>query len=115
MMALMISATLGAPGRDRMPADAHTQALPPSDSPSAVAWAAILAGAAAAASLSLILLILGAGWGLSASPWTHDGVASFGVSTVLWVLFTQLLASALGGYLAGRLRTRWAAAQADEV
>jgi hypothetical protein len=33
----------------------------------------------------------------------------------VWLTLTQLLASGLGGYLAGRLRTRWAAVQSDEV
>jgi hypothetical protein len=85
---------------------------------SAVSWGAIAAGAAAAASLSLILLILGVGLGLSSvSPWTRDGVsaATFGVSTILWLTLTQLLASATGGYLAGRLRTRWTELHTDEV
>jgi hypothetical protein len=84
----------------------------------AVSWGAIAAGAAAAAALSLILLILGVGLGLSAvSPWARDGVnaVTFGVSTILWVTLTQLLASAMGGYLAGRLRTRWTEVHADEV
>jgi hypothetical protein len=85
---------------------------------SAVSWGAIAAGAAAAASLSLILLILGVGLGLSSvSPWTRDGVSatSFGVSTILWLTLTQLLASGMGGYLAGRLRTRWTEVHRDEV
>lgn len=85
---------------------------------SAVSWGAIAAGAGAAASLSLILLILGIGLGLtSVSPWARDGVSAttFGVSTILWLTLTQLLASAMGGYLAGRLRTRWTDAQGDEV
>lgn len=85
---------------------------------SAVSWGAIAAGAAAAASLSLILLILGVGLGLSSvSPWARDGVsaATFGVSTILWLTLTQLLASAMGGYLAGRLRTRWIGVHTDEV
>jgi hypothetical protein len=85
---------------------------------SAVSWGAIVAGAAAAASLSLILLILGVGLGLSSvSPWSHEGVSAtaFGVSTIVWLTLTQLLASGLGGYLAGRLRTRWAAVHRDEV
>ncbi len=84
----------------------------------AVSWGAIVAGAAAAASLSLILLILGVGLGLSSvSPWARGGVsaANFGLSTILWLTLTQLLAAAMGGYLAGRLRTRWPDAQADEV
>ncbi len=85
---------------------------------SAVSWGAILAGAAAAAALSLILLILGAGLGLSSvSPWANDGVSAttFGVSTILWLTFTQLVASGMGGYLAGRLRTKWLEAHADEI
>lgn len=87
-------------------------------SASAVAWGAIFAGAAAAAALSLILLILGTGLGLSSvSPWAMDGVSAgaFGASTVLWVTFTQVLAAGMGGYLAGRLRTRWLQVHADEV
>jgi hypothetical protein len=85
---------------------------------SAVSWGAIAAGAAAAASLSLILLILGVGLGLSSvSPWARDGVSvtAFGVSTILWLTITQLFASAMGGYLAGRLRTKWTEVHKDEV
>ncbi len=84
----------------------------------AVSWGAIAAGAAAAASLSLILLILGVGLGLSSvSPWAREGVsaATFGMSTILWLMLTQLLASAMGGYIAGRLRTRWTDVHIDEV
>jgi len=85
---------------------------------SAVSWAAIVAGAAGAAALSLILLILGTGLGLSSvSPWAGAGLGAtaFGVSTILWISFTQLAASGLGGYLAGRLRTRWTGVHTDEV
>lgn len=85
---------------------------------SAVSWAAILAGAAGAAALSLILLILGTGLGLSSiSPWANNGASAttLGVSTILWITFTQLAASGMGGYLAGRLRTRWLAVHTDEV
>lgn len=87
-------------------------------SASAVSWGAILAGAAAAAALSLILLILGTGLGLSSiSPWINDGVSAttFGVGTILWVTFTQLVAAGMGGYLAGRLRTKWLEVHTDEV
>jgi len=87
-------------------------------SASAVSWGAIAAGAAAAAVLSLILLILGVGLGLSSvSPWSFEGIsaATFGVSTIVWLTLTQLLSSAMGGYLAGRLRTRWLDTHTDEV
>ena len=85
---------------------------------SAVSWGAIIAGAAAAAALSLIMLILGTGLGLSSvSPWANNGIdaKTFGVSTILWLTLTQLVASGMGGYLAGRLRSRWVAAQTDEI
>lgn len=85
---------------------------------SAVSWGAIVAGGAATAALSLILLLLGTGLGLSSvSPWAHNGVSAvtFGVSTIFWVTLTQLVASAMGGYLAGRLRTKWVAVHTDEV
>lgn len=85
---------------------------------SGVSWAAILAGAAGAASLSLILLVLGTGLGLSSvSPWAQSGVAAatFGVSTILWITLTQIAASGMGGYLAGRLRVKWVGLHSDET
>jgi hypothetical protein len=85
---------------------------------SAVSWGAIVAGAAGAAALALILLMLGTGLGLSSvSPWAYSGVSAttFGVSTILWLTFTQFVASGMGGYLAGRLRTKWVAVHMDEV
>jgi hypothetical protein len=85
---------------------------------SAVSWGAIVAGAATAAALALILLMLGTGLGLSSvSPWSYNGVSAttFGVSTILWLTFTQLVASGMGGYIAGRLRTKWVAVHTDEV
>jgi hypothetical protein len=66
----------------------------------------------------MLLLMLGVGLGLSSiSPWSGQGASAttIGVSTIAWLTFTQLAASAIGGYLAGRLRTKWAAAQGDEV
>lgn len=84
----------------------------------AVAWGAIVAGAAAAAALSLILLVLGTGLGLSAlSPWVQSGPSAMtlGVSTIIWLTLTQVVAAGTGGYLAGRLRTRWIDVEDDEV
>lgn len=85
---------------------------------SGTSWGAIFAGAAGAAALSLILMILGVGLGLSSvSPWAQAGIsaATFGVSTIVWISFTQLAASGIGGYLAGRLRRKWAGVHTDEV
>ena len=84
----------------------------------AVSWAAIFAGAAAAAALSLILLVLGTGLGLaSVSPWSSQGASAstLGIGTIVWLLFMALAASGVGGYLAGRLRSRWTEAHLDEV
>lgn len=85
---------------------------------SGVSWGAIFAGAAAAAALSLILVLLGFGLGFSAvSPWAHEGVSAkgLGISTIVWLAFTQIVASGLGGYIAGRLRVKWANMHGDEV
>jgi len=102
--------------RARVPAS--TLSANPRSLLSAVSWGVIAAGAASAAALSLILLILGVGLGLSSvSPWASNGISagSFGVSTILWLTLTQLLASAMGGYLAVRLRTKWTEVYNDEV
>ncbi|HTN66994.1 MAG TPA: hypothetical protein VL051_12515 [Burkholderiaceae bacterium] len=82
-----------------------------------VSWGAVFAGAAVAAALSLILLILGFGLGLSAvSPWSYNEHATaLGAASIIWIAFMQLAASAIGGYLAGRLRVKWASVHADEV
>ncbi|WP_192561539.1 hypothetical protein [Pseudomonas gozinkensis] len=85
---------------------------------SGVSWGAIFAGAAAAAALSLILVLLGFGLGFSAvSPWAGEGVSAkgLGISTIIWLAATQIIASGLGGYIAGRLRVKWANMHGDEV
>jgi hypothetical protein len=87
-------------------------------SASGVSWGAILAGAFAAAALSFILIVLGFGLGFSAvSPWSDSGVGAqtLGMSTIAWLIFTQIAASAIGGYLAGRLRVKWGGVHSDEV
>lgn len=82
---------------------------------SGVSWGAIFAGAAAAAALSLVLVILGSGLGLSAiSPWSTNSVP-MGKATIIWLAFTQLAAAGIGGYLAGRLRVKWASVHTEEV
>ena len=83
---------------------------------SGVSWGAILAGAAAATALSLVLYLLGSGLGLSAaSPWSDNSGVAFGIGAILWLTLTQLAASAIGGYMAGRLRVKWTSVHTDEV
>ncbi|MDF9902061.1 UNVERIFIED_ORG: hypothetical protein OKW15_006030 [Pseudomonas reinekei] len=98
--------------------DGFYPAMDESNTLSGVSWGAIFAGAAAAAALSLILVLLGFGLGFSAvSPWANEGVSakSLGISTIVWLAFTQIVASGLGGYIAGRLRVKWAYMHGDEV
>lgn len=83
-----------------------------------VSWAAVIAGAFVAAALSLTLLALGAGFGLlSVSPWSSAGASATAVdaAAIIWLIVIQIVASGAGGYLAGRLRTKWAAIHTDEV
>jgi len=87
-------------------------------SSSGVSWAAVIAGAAVAAATALVLLALGTGVGLSSiSPWSNAGAAAstIGKTAILWLVVSQIIASALGGYLAGRLRTKWVDVHTDEV
>jgi MFS family permease len=61
--------------------------------------------------------LLGAGIGLvSVSPWSKQRpVTTFGILTAAWFIAVQLFASGVGGYLAGRLRTRWVSVHTEEV
>ena len=38
-----------------------------------------------------------------------------GKAAIAWLILTQIMASAMGGYLAGRLRTKWTDLHTDEV
>ena len=85
---------------------------------SGVSWAAIIAGAFVASAFALALVALGAGIGLiSVSPWSanNPSVTAFGALAAAWFIAVELFACGLGGYLAGRLRTRWARVHDDEV
>jgi hypothetical protein len=85
---------------------------------SGVSWAAVTAGAFVMASLYLILLALGAGLGLSSvSPWANVGASAtaIGTASVLWLIAMEVISSAFGGYVAGRLRTKWTSVHSDEV
>ena len=85
---------------------------------SAVAWGPVLGGAFAALAMTLLLLTLGSGVGLSStSAWSNSGVAAttFTTGAAIWLIIVQWLSSAFGGYLTGRLRTKWANMHTDEV
>jgi hypothetical protein len=85
---------------------------------SAVSWAAIVAGGLATAALTLVLLAFGTGMGFSVvSPWSGSGGSgmTFSIGTGLYLIVVAMLSSSIGGYLAGRLRTRWIGAHTHEV
>jgi hypothetical protein len=103
-------------GASRPMADAAGRA---NESPvSAISWAAVLAGTVVMVSLTFILLALGSGLGLAAvSPWPGHGVSAttFTVVTAISLIVIQWIASAVGGYTTGRLRTKWVGVHTHEV
>lgn len=83
-----------------------------------VSWAAVTAGAVVSCALTLVLLAFGIGLGLSVvSPWAGSGVSAttFKIGTGLYLVVVAMLSSSIGGYIAGRLRTRWIGVHTDEV
>lgn len=72
-----------------------------------VSWGAIFAGSVLAGAFSLVLLQFGSAVGITADRF-NDGITIitpervFG--TLFWVLWIQVLASMMGGYITGRLR-----------
>jgi hypothetical protein len=84
---------------------------------SAVSWGAVMGGAFAMGSLSVALVALGSGLGLaSVSPWSGQSTSATTLKamTVIWLIVVQWLSAGLGGYLTGRLRTRWAGVHPHE-
>jgi hypothetical protein len=83
-----------------------------------VSWPAVAAGAVVSCALTLVLLAFGIGLGLSVvSPWSGAGVSAttFKIGTGLYLVVIAMLSSSIGGYIAGRLRTRWTGVHSDEV
>lgn len=87
-------------------------------SPSHVDWGAVLAGAVLATAVGLILMTFGAALGLSAtSPYEGEGLnpALYVFAAGVWVLWVQLVAFSIGGYVTARLRARYGDATEHEV
>lgn len=85
---------------------------------SAVSWGAIIAGAVIGAALTITLVTGGTGLGLlSVSPWQNDGASgsTIAISTIVWLLVTQVIAYGVAGYVTGRLRTKWTNVIGDEI
>ncbi len=80
-------------------------------------WGPVLAGAIAAASISFLLLTFGSAVGLSlTSPWPNAGARLWVVALAVawWVVAVQIGSFAAGGYLAGRMRSRWGESSTEE-
>ena len=82
------------------------------DTPGAsfVEWGAVFAGAVLAAALSFVLLTFGTAIGLSAaSPWPNSGLSAGVIASlaVFWAIAQQIGSLMAGGYVAGRMRSRW--------
>jgi hypothetical protein len=85
---------------------------------SAISWPAILGGTAAALAVSLVLTALGSGFGLAAaSPMSDSGPSAKTLTIVaaVWLIVAQWIAGGVGGYLTGRLRTKWVGTHDHEV
>jgi len=96
----------------------YPNGVPAGSDSSAIAWSAIIAGTVGAIALTLTLLALGAAFGLAAaSPWPGVGPTpeTFTIGAGIWLIVTQWASAALGGYVAGRTRTRWHGLHTDEV
>jgi hypothetical protein len=92
--------------------------IPEESAIDAVSWPAIAAGAVVSAAFTLFLLHLITGLGLvSVSPWSGSGASgsTIHIAGGIALILTAVMASALAGYLAARLRTRWVGVHTDEV
>ncbi len=87
---------------------------------SAISWAAVIGGAVAALAISIIVFTLGSGIGFSTmSPWSgmpqREAMVSFTVKTAIWMIVMQWLSALIGGYVTGRMRTKWTGLHTREV
>lgn len=83
-----------------------------------VEWGAVFAGAVLAAALSFVFLTFGTAIGLSAtSPWPNSGLSAKVLASlaIFWTMAQQIGAFMAGGYVAGRMRSRWGETTAHEV
>lgn len=91
----------------------HPGALKP-----AISWGAVWAGAVVAVAASVLLTLAGTGLGfaVSYSPLgSRASLSGFTPEVGAGAIVIQVLSSALGGYLAGRLRTIWHVVHDDEA
>jgi len=74
--------------------------------PFRVSWGAVFAGAVVAVAIGLMLNALGVGIGattVDATARNTPSASSFGIGTAIWILVSNLIGLAIGGYVAARL------------
>ncbi len=103
-----------------MPADTYAldSRVTSESSASAISWPAIFGGGVVAASTTIVMILIGSGLGFSmVSPWPNAGssATTFTVIAGVWLIVMQWLSSGLGGYITGRLRTKWVSTHTHEV
>jgi hypothetical protein len=114
----MVAAINTLPAENTEPDAVTTHTQQPGETTGAVSWAAIILGALVATTISLVLLMVGSSLGLaSMSPWPASGAsaAALTAGAAVWLIVVQWSAAALGGYLTGRLRSRWTRTHTHEV
>src|SRR5215207_8565373 len=75
-----------------------------------VEWTPVIAGAIAASALSFVLFTFGSSLGIalaSSSPSWRDASVALAVLSGLYIILVTIASFGFGGYLAGRLRSRW--------
>jgi hypothetical protein len=92
-----------------LPSSAITAA--PAVGACAVCWGAIFAGSAVVAAISLLLFALVSGVDLATLRWAGRPSEASAVALIA----TQWISACLGGYITGRLRTRWVGTHTHEV
>ncbi|THV25621.1 hypothetical protein [Peteryoungia ipomoeae] len=92
--------------------------MPIESAASAVSFKSVIAGALAASAVTLVFTLIGTGLGLgmiSPYPSENSSLSTIGVAAVIWLLVAQWVSAGVGGYLTGRLRTKWVGVRTDEV
>jgi hypothetical protein len=85
---------------------------------SGVSWPAVFAGTFVALAISLVLVAIASGIGLaSISPWysLSSSATTFTVVTAIGLVVVHWVSAGMGGYITGRLRTKWVGLHTHEV
>ena len=82
-----------------------------------VEWTPVIAGALAASALSFVFFTFGSSLGIaiaSSSRTWRDASIALAILSGLYVILITIASFGLGGYIAGRLRSRWVTSTAPD-